>query len=386
MAAQEASTGPSITSLPTPCLLLDEQIMDRNIQRMGDHLQSLGVELRPHVKTNKSTAVTNRIIEGSKHQKITVSTLAEARYFFNDGIRDIMYAVGITPQKLPEVAELMYRGARLSIILDTALVAQKVCSEGVFRGIKYRVYIELDVDGHRSGVTPTDPELVEIARLLHDSEGAELVGVMTHAGESYNCRTTDDIVAMAEQERRLSVKAAEIIREQGIPCAAVSVGSTPTATFARHLEGVTEVRAGVYVFQDLFQYGLGCCTLDDLALSVLATVTTHKKGNNLAVVDAGWMAMSRDRGTASQAVDQGYGMVLGEDGRALDGLIMTSANQEHGVISTRDGSPLDFDQLPIGSRVRILPNHACATAAQYSEYVVHTGTTITANWKRIGGW
>lgn len=386
MAAQEATTGPSITHLPTPCLLLDEQVMDRNIKRMREHLQSLGVDLRPHVKTNKSTEVTKRIVEESTHQKITVSTLAEARHFFNDGIRDIMYAVGITPQKLPDVADLMYQGARLSIILDTIQVAEEVCREGVSRGIKFRVYIELDVDGHRSGVAPEDPELIEIARLLHDSEGAELVGVMTHAGESYNCRTTDDIIAMAEQERQLSVRAAETIRDQGIPCAEVSVGSTPTATFARNLEGVTEVRAGVYVFQDLFQYGLGCCTLDELALSVLATVTTHKKGNNLAVVDAGWMAMSRDRGTASQAVDQGYGIVLDEDGRVLGGLIMTSANQEHGVISTRDGSPLDFERLPIGARVRILPNHACATAAQHSEYIVHVGTTITANWKRIGGW
>jgi len=376
----------SLDELPTPCLLLDQSKMVANIGKMQAHIDSLNASLRPHVKTNKSISVTEKVIENLAVKKITVSTLHEARYFQSHGVNDIMYGVGITPQKLPEVADLMAKGTSISIILDDVSVAQTVCAEGEKRGITFRVHIELDVDGHRSGVLPEDPALIEIGKILQASNGAELVGVMTHAGESYDCPTTDAIVEMAEQERSRSVKAAELLRAAGIECPEVSVGSSPTAAFAQNLDGVTEVRAGVYVFQDLFQSGLGCSTPDQIALSVLGTVNAHKHNKNLIIVDAGWMAMSRDRGTASQKVDQGYGLVVDLDGNPIDDLILVAANQEHGVIGARDGGPVNFDTLPIGSRVRILPNHACATAAQYENYKVHTGKTVTAVWPRIRGW
>ncbi len=386
MSIQDLMNIEALDELQTPCLLLDKDRMIANIKKMQTKIDALHVSFRPHVKTNKSHTVTEHILSQMVAPKITVSTLHEARYFFGAGIKDIMYGVGITEQKLLEVADLIRKGADIKIILDDANMAKSVQEAGGELGVVFSTYIELDVDGHRSGVEPADPVLIEIARLLSAGKGTTLAGVMTHAGQSYDCKSTEEIAAMAEQERRRSVQAATNIRSAGMECPEVSVGSSPTATFAEHLDGVTEVRAGVYVFQDLFQAGLGCCKKSDIALSVLATVNAHKRNKNIAIVDAGWMAMSRDRGTASQAVDQGYGVVADEYGNPIDDLIMVGANQEHGLIGARDGGPVNFDKLPLGSRVRILPNHACATAAQYDHYNVLENNSFAERWQRIRGW
>src|SRR5690606_3127766 len=143
------------------------------------------------------------------------------------------------------------------------------------------------------------------------------------------------------------------IREADMACPGVSVGSTPTALSAEHLAGVTEVRAGVYVFFDLVMHNVGVCTLDDIALSVLTTVIGHQKEKGWAIVDAGWMAMSRDRGTQRQMQDFGYGQVCTEDGEPIEGYIVSGANQEHGIVSA--AGPADGDvvqRFPVGTRLR----------------------------------
>ncbi len=210
---------------------------------------------------------------------------------------------------------------------------------------------------------------------------------MTHAGESYNCRTTDAIRTIARQERDVAVRSAELLREAGLPCPVVSIGSTPTAKFAEALSGVTEVRAGVYMFYDLVMAGLGVCSVDDIALSVLASVIGYQKQKGWIITDAGWMALSRDRGTANHAIDQGYGIVCGIDGMAFNNLIVSGANQEHGIISDREKKIPGFNDFPIGSAVRILPNHACATSAMHERYYVVDGSPeIIDVWPRINGW
>ena len=185
------------------------------------------------------------------------------------------------------------------------------------------------------------------------------------------------------------MQCADEIRAAGVECPIVSVGSTPTALFATDLSGVTEVRAGVYPFFDLVQAGLGCCEPEDIALSVLTTVIGHKPRLNTILTDAGGLALSKDRGTSSQAIDWKYGVVCeAGSGEIIDGLVVQSVNQEHGLLATTDGSPLDFDRYPIGTQLRILPNHACMTAAAYSEYVVVDGSApvIADKWPRCGGW
>ncbi len=374
----------NLESLPTPCLVLDQDKMDANIARMKTRVAALGASFRPHLKTGKCIEVARRMMS-SDAGPATVSTLKEAEQFFAAGVTDLLYAVGIAPAKLDQVAELRTRGCELKIILDNVEAARALsafCSE---RGIEIPVLIEIDSDGHRSGIEPESPLLLEVAAAL--TGGARLLGVMTHAGGSYDQRSVEAIRRAAEVERLAVVRAAERLRAAGHEASVVSVGSTPTATFADTLSGVTEVRTGVFVFQDLVMAGLGVCRVEDLALSLLVTVIGHQKERNWVITDGGWMASSRDRGTAAQPVDQGYGLVCDLDGVAMQDFIVFGANQEHGIVARRDGGPIDWARFPIGARLRILPNHACATAAQHSHYHVVAGTRdVCATWQRFGGW
>jgi len=369
-----------LADLETPRLVLDAGRMDANVARLKARLARLGVRLRPHVKTCKSIEAARGLLE-SRAGPITVSTLKEAEQFFAHGVTDIFYAVGIAPGKLDHVIALRNRGCDLKVVVDSVEGARAVAS----RGAGIPTLIEIDCDGHRAGVKPGAPVLVDIAREL--SLGAVPLGVMTHAGDSYGCRSTQAIAQMAEQERRAVVDSAAVLREAGFEAPVVSVGSTPTATFAENLSGVTEVRAGVFVFMDLVMAGLGVCAVDDIAVSVLATVIGHQHDKGWIITDGGWMAMSRDRGTSKQPVDQGYGLVCDEDCRPIEDLIVADANQEHGIVARRGGGPLDAARFPVGTRFRILPNHACATGAQHDAYQVVRGSTdIIATWPRFGGW
>lgn len=369
----------------TPCLMLDLERARRNIDRMNDRLRKLGVPLRPHLKTAKCIEVA-RLLMASHSGPATVSTLAEAEAFASLGVRDILYAVGIVPAKLPRVLSLREEGIDLAIVLDSPDQARAVAEACNKAKVGIPVLIEIDCDGHRSGIRPGDPVLLEVANILH-SGGAELRGVMTHAGGSYNHRADGELTAAAEQERLAAVTAALELRREALPCPIVSVGSTPTALFAEDLTGVTEVRAGVFVFMDLVMVGLGVCTIDDIALSVCSTVIGHQRDKGWIIVDAGWMAMSGDRGTGRQSIDQGYGVVCDFTGRPYPDLLMGDANQEHGILALRAGSNSVLPELPIGSVVRILPNHACATAAQFNQYnVIDQSGAVFDHWSRFSGW
>jgi D-serine deaminase-like pyridoxal phosphate-dependent protein len=376
-----------LENLDTPSLVLDERRMTANIRRMRERMQARGVQLRPHLKTPKSIEVARRVMD-TEQGPACVSTLQEAEQFAQAGVRDILYAVGIAPNKLDRVAALLHQGVSLTIVVDSVEAAAAVGAKSRAEGLRIPCLIEIDCDGHRAGVAPGQTErLLAIGRALHE-QGAELRGVMTHAGESYNCTSDDAIRAMAEQERAAAVSCAETLRAHGLPAPVVSVGSTPTAMFAENLEGVTEVRAGVFVFFDLFMAGLGVCRQDDIALSVLTTVIGHQADKGWILVDAGWMAMSRDRGTAKQKVDQYYGVVCDLDGRPFADLVMKETNQEQGILALRPGSTATLPELAVGALVRVLPNHACATGAQHERYHVINDDThaIKADWPRFRGW
>ncbi|OIN46526.1 alanine racemase [Pseudomonas azotoformans] len=367
--------------MDTPAALIDTLKMQRNIQRMQQRANALGVHLRPHVKTHKcAEVVAAQVAAGARG--ITVSTLKEAEYFFDLGIADILYAVAMAPHKLPQALALRRRGCGLTLITDSLAGAQAIMDFGQEQGETFAVMIEIDCDGHRSGVKPQDPLLLDIARLL----GASLTGVLTHAGESYGLDTPEALQAIAELERARCVEAAEQIRAAGMPCAQVSVGSTPTALSALNLEGVTELRAGVYAFFDLVMHNIGVCRIDELALSVLTTVIGHQPEKGWIITDAGWMAMSRDRGTQSQKRDFGYGQVCDERGEPIAGLLLSSANQEHGVVQLQGGTVDVAAQFPLGTRLRILPNHACATGTQFGSYHVLLDNGDRQVWERLRGW
>ncbi|AXE96028.1 DSD1 family PLP-dependent enzyme [Paraburkholderia terricola] len=379
--------------IDTPAALIDIARMQKNIARMQGRMNALGVAFRPHVKTTKCIDVVRaQIAAGARG--ITVSTLKEAEAFFAAGVDDILYAVSIVPAKLPRALALRRQGCDLKLVMDNPTAAAAVAAFGDQHGETFEVWIEVDTDGHRSGITPEQDTLLEVGRILHDN-GAKVGGVMTHAGSSYELHTPQALAALAEQERAGCVRAAQRLRDAGIPCPAVSVGSTPTALAVGQLEGVTEVRAGVYVFFDLVMHNVGVCALEDIALSVLATVIGHQADKGWAILDAGWMAMSRDRGTSRQSHDFGYGQPCLLNGTPLAGYVVSGANQEHGILSLTSSSARGDEgghaddiaqRFPIGMKLRILPNHACATGAQFPEYHAVSPEGNSVEWRRFQGW
>ncbi|XMG41267.1 alanine racemase [Sphingopyxis sp. J-6] len=372
--------------LYTPRLLLDADRLERNAARMRARCRDLGVTLRPHLKTAKSADVA-RVAADGEQGPITVSTLAEAEYFAAAGWRDILYSTAIAPAKLGRAAQIQRdHGARILFVIDDRDTAVAIGAEAAALGAHFGLLIEVDCGEHRSGVEPASDALLAIAdAIAAASPRLELMGVMTHAGHSYAFDDPAPIRVLAETERLAAVASAELLRSHGHKCPIVSVGSTPTALFAEHLAGVTEVRAGIYLFHDLAQLSRGICSEDDLAISVLATVIGHQRGGPSLILDAGALALSKDVGANRFMPDAGYGRVC--DAATLEPLgelAVTTVHQEHGNVPVPDASW--FARLPIGSLVRILPNHACLTCAAYPSYDVLRAGTIVDQWPRTGGW
>ena len=269
-------------------------------------------------------------------------------------------------------------------------MARAIGERATALGRRFGALVEIDSGHHRGGVAPGDPELIAIARILDASTALDLAGVLTHAGHAYHARG-EELVAIAEQERTAIVGAADRVREAGLPCPVVSAGSTPTALSARSLEGVTEMRPGVYVFQDLDQHGRGCCELEDLAVSVLATVIGSHPDRGTVLVDAGALALSKDTMAEEHLPGVGHGWVCDAETRErLGDLRVTALEQEHGFVGGSD-LPRLVDRLRPGARVRILPGHVCLTAGAHDRFHVVDGETespleVIAEWERARGW
>lgn len=346
---------------------------------MAERAARLGVKLRPHLKTAKSAEVA-RIATAGQFGGITVSTLAEARYFLAHGFADITYAVGLALARIEEALALVRDGAELKVLTDNIAVARALASRAASWALPHPlgVLLEIDCGDGRGGLHPDAPELLELAAVL-TAPNLKLEGVLTHAGHSYACKKVEAISDVAEQERAAAVLAAERLRGAGHACQTVSVGSTPTATHARDLHGVTEMRPGVYMFGDLDQVGLNSLPLERVAVSVLASVIGVYPGRVL--IDAGGLALSKDTSAQRHGSDIGYGLVMNLQGELLPGAYVAKANQEHGMIRG-----LRQTVAP-GDRLRVLPNHVCMTAAAHPGYhVVDGGTEVVARWPRINGW
>jgi D-serine deaminase-like pyridoxal phosphate-dependent protein len=363
-----------LADLPTPCLVLERNILERNIETMAQCLAGHRVPLRPHMKTAKSIDVARLAIAGQPGG-ITVSTLAEAEYFAGHGMTDILYAVGITPQKLDKIAKLNGAGAAVIVLTDDLDVAAAIAAHPC----PPRTLIEIDTGEGRGGIAPDEDLLLAVAARL----GPCLVGVMTHAGHSYAGRSIEAITQIAEAERAGVVRAAEVLRAAGHAAPVVSMGSSPTVRHAACLDGITEVRAGVYMFGDLFQAEIGTHELDSVALTVLTSVIGRRPGRLL--VDAGGLALSKDRSTADAPRDYGFGLVLDIAGkRSFGDAVVRRTYQEHGVLEADPTYPLD---VSVGVKLRIAPNHTCMTAAAHDRYFVVAGTDeVVAIWPRVNGW
>lgn len=366
-----------LRDLPTPALVLDRGKLQANLARMDAAVSRHQVAFRPHLKTAKSAAVARLAFQGGTGP-ITVSTLTEAEYFAGHGFLDITLAAALAPEKLERAGRLAARGVRLTLVTDDPTVAQLLGASAA----AFPVLIEIDSGERRSGVRPDSDDLLTLGRLL----GERLAGVLTHGGHSYLERELSGMRRVAEEERTAVVQAATRLQGAGLKCEVRSVGSTPTALHAERLDGVTEVRAGVYMFGDLFQCEIGSGTPDQMALTVLSSVIGCRPADGRLVLDAGALALSKDRSTERTAHDAGFGHVWDLAGApSLGRMRVDRAYQEHGVVTSPD--PIPFDQLPVGTKVRVAPNHACITAAAYQRYfVVDGGDEIVDEYDRVNGW
>ena len=210
---------------------------------------------------------------------------------------------------------------------------------------------------------------------------------MSHAGASYNLSNNQDLLKCAKNEAEQTLEAVRILKNASLSCDLVTIGSTPTVLTNYNNDAINELRAGVFVFFDLVQTGIGICNIEDIALSVLTSVISVNREIDAIIVDAGWMALSRDRGTSSQKTDFGYGQVCLEDGTIIDDVIVAGVQQEHGIIQVRKGSKALLPNIKPGDMLRILPNHACATAAAHDRYYVNDKITGEIEvWDKFNGW
>jgi len=373
----------TIEQLSTPCAMVDLDRLERNATAMSERARRLGVRLRPHVKTHKCIEAA-RLQTAGGHAGITVSTLAEAHAFAAAGFRDITWAVPVALDRLDDCSDLARRTEHFRLLVDHPDAVAGLEAFAAAQSLRFEVLLEVDCGHHRSGVDPDDPEAVRVAASIGASPHLALAGILTHAGQSYHCRSRAEAAEVARHERDVMAAFAGRLRAAGISVGEISVGSTPTVTAAEDLSGVTEVRPGNYLFFDAFQAAIGSCRLDEVAFSVLATVLGAYPERRELVVNAGALALSKDPGPIHVDPSCGYGVVVDpSDQHPIAGLRVVSISQEHGVLHS--DRPLEPSWQP-GSRLRILPNHACLAAACFDRYQVVRGAELVDEWRPVRGW
>ncbi len=372
-----------VEDLRTPAALVDLEVLDRNCARMSGRARQLGVHLRPHVKTHKTLEAARMQVRGH-FGGIAVSTLAEAAFFGAGGFRDITYAVPIAPSKLGEALQLTAWLDRLNLLVDNPEAAAAVEASSRDRGLRLSVFLKVDCGAHRAGVDPAREESVAFAAQLAASPYIDFRGILTHAGQAYRCRTTDEIRSVAAQERDVMVVFAARLGAAGVRVDEISIGATPTLAVAEDLTGITEVRPGNYAFFDAFQAAIGSCSLDDVAFSVLVRVIGRYPERSELLVDGGALALSKDPGPTHVDPAFGFGVVLAASGERLPGLRVVSLSQEHGLL--RSASPLGPGNFRVGSLLRIVPNHSCLAAALFDRYAVLRRGDVVDEWRPVRGW
>ena len=375
----------NLEQLDTPCLILDKSLLEKNCQKARNKCRELNTILRPHVKTPKSIEVA-KIALDNQEGPITVSTLNEAEYFASAGFKDILYAVCIIPKKLKRLNFIQQKySCMIRMVIDSVFVAQEILNYSKLHNANFEILIEIDCGEGRSGLFHQDQKIRDISRVFAEYEQTNLIGVLTHAGHSYSTKDKNEILSISNIERAEALASIKNFSNFNKMSPVISVGSTPTMFLASNLDGISEIRAGIYMFWDLAQASRGICKIEEIAISVLASVIGHNHQRKRIIIDAGSLALSKDVSANNFMKEAGYGLVCNPDtGIPFDGLNVSEVHQEHGSIDleTTDW----FENFPIGSLVRILPNHACLTCAAHERYNVLENEQITESWSRTNGW
>lgn len=372
----------ALQPLSTPSFLVDLPTVERNTTRMRERAARSGVVLRPHVKTHK-TIEGARLQIGAATGPITVSTVAEAEFFADGGFRDITYAVPIAADKFVRAAALVARLDHFHVLVEgeESFLALETFARS--QAMRFEAFLKIDCGYHRAGVDAEAPETMKLLARIAASDSVVLSGLLTHAGHSYHARNRDEILAVAREEVRSVESLARRMLEARLTPGTRSVGSTPTMSVVDEVTGVDEIRPGNYIFFDAFQAAIGSCDLLDCAVSVLTSVIGKDARQRKLLVDAGALALSKDRGADHLGSLPGYGVVTDLNLEPLP-LQITALSQEHGIVIAAPG--FDVSSIAIGSKLRIVPNHSCLTAAMFDVYHVLDQGGITGEWRPCRGW
>lgn len=339
-----------LSTIETPALVIDDARLERNIRRMQHLAQQYGVALRPHVKTHKIPELAKRQLDAGA-VGIAVAKIGEAEVMAAAGIHDIQIANQVVSESKIERLMALNRSVRVTCAVDSADNARALSDAARRHDLTLSVLIEIDSGLHRCGLESIH-DILALAELVENLEGLQLEGIMTHAGHAYGAESIEEVAEIGRSEGELMVSIAERLRAGGHTVTTVSVGSTPTAPYAVRIPGVTELRVGNYVFNDMIQVSGGSAALDDCALSVFATVISTPSPTR-AVIDAGSKALGLDMGAHGRGAVTGHGCLLGKHG------VISRLSEEHGVIEH------DGETFTVGERLRIVPNHACAVVNLY---------------------
>ena len=347
------SSGVPQLTVPTPALVVDLDILDRNIAAMADIARSRGLRLRPHAKTHKCIEIARRQLAAGA-VGLTVATVSEAEVFAKADVEDLFIAYPLWVDAA--------RGARLRALAERITLTVGVDSESGARalaghaGSGMRVLVEVDSGHHRTGVSPDN--VVDVARSASDA-GLRVAGVFTFPGHSYGPGLPRPV---AEEEAAALSRAASALERAGFAAAVVSGGSTPTAHLTR-ASAMTELRPGVYVFGDAQQYELGTCPAESIALTALATVVSTS--GDQVVLDAGSKVLGADR----PAWTTGFGRILDcPDAR------ITALSEHHATVVWPGDRPT------VGEAVRVVPNHVCSAVNLADELIVASSGRMVDRW------
>lgn len=350
-----------IEDLDTPAVLIDLDRLERNVASMAESARAKGVALRPHGKTHKLPEVARMQLQAGA-SGITLAKVGEAEVFVAHGFDDIFLAYPIVGAAKARRLLALSERSRIAVGADSVEGARTLSDVFAPAGRRLDVLLKVDVGFHRAGVLPKGA--VAMARRLCEMPGLRLRGVFTHAGQGYHCEAGQALAEAGRHEAETLAATAQELRGAGLPCDVVSVGSTPTALHSMR-PGVTETRPGTYVYHDASQVSLGVCSLDDCALTVLATVVSAPAPDR-AVVDAGSKTLSND---VLRPKPGGHGWIVGQRSR------LQRLSEEHGVVGVEPG-----ESFQVGERVRIVPNHACVVSNLHDlVYAVRKGR-VEAEW------
>lgn len=360
-----------LADVDTPALIVDLDVLERNVREMADVARRHGVALRPHAKTHKSVEVAALQL-GAGAVGLTLAKLGEVEALLDAGLAgslmDVLVAYPIVgAAKLDRLLALADR-LHVTVSLDGLAAAAEIGRAAHARGTTIDLLVEVDTGGRRCGVLPGAPAL-ELAQAIDRLPGVRFRGIMTHEGHAYGATSPAELRTISAAAGAAMVETAVAMRAAGLECPVVSVGSTPSARAIVGVPGLTEIRPGTYVFQDYNQVRLGVAAVEDCAATVLATVVARPAPDR-AVVDAGTKAVGADRNMIR--VDrEGFGLVKGQPG-----WFFARASEEHGVL-LRDPDLL-ADDLMVGRRVEIIPNHVCPAVNLYDSLVAYRGERVEA--------